>query len=274
MRRHTDQNINGDGAQFSTLIGFLLLITGIFLLNFMSRIIFSPLLPIIEVDLGIGHGEAGSLFLLISAGYFIALMGSGFFSSRFDHRKSIIFSALALGAVLFAVALNHTMWGLKSGLFAVGMTAGIYLPSGISTLTSLVRTQDWGKAIAIHELGPNIGFVVAPLFSEALLTWFSWRHVLLCLEVSPLLLGLIFARFGRRGRFPGEPPMAETLKIFFGEPFFWVMDNVIIPPHLGGMSDIYLHQMLSAFEENLRRFLKGERRHLINVVERGLAKTC
>ena len=223
MRRHTDQNMDGNGAQFRTLIGSLLLITGIFFLNFISRIVFSPLLPIIELDLGISHGEAGSLFLLISAGYFIALMGSGFLSSRFEHRKCIIFSALALGAVLFAVALNHTLWGLKSGLFAVGMTAGIYLPSGISTLTSLVRAQDWGKAIAIHELAPNIGFVVAPLFSEVLLTWFSWRHVLVYLGVGSISLAFVFARFGRGGRFPGEPPRAETLKILLDEPSFWVM---------------------------------------------------
>jgi D-2-hydroxyacid dehydrogenase (NADP+) len=48
---------------------------------------------------------------------------------------------------------------------------------------------------------------------------------------------------------------------------FWRMKNVIVTPHLGGMSDIYVTQALSIFEENLRRFLKGERRNLINLVE-------
>jgi phosphoglycerate dehydrogenase-like enzyme len=45
------------------------------------------------------------------------------------------------------------------------------------------------------------------------------------------------------------------------------MKNVIVSPHVGGMSDIYVTQALSVFEENLRRFLKGERRNLINLVE-------
>ena len=48
---------------------------------------------------------------------------------------------------------------------------------------------------------------------------------------------------------------------------FWRMKNVIVSPHVGGMSDIYVTQALSVFEENLRRFLKGERRNLINLVE-------
>lgn len=49
----------------------------------------------------------------------------------------------------------------------------------------------------------------------------------------------------------------------------WGMKNVIITPHIGGMSNIYMEQILPIFEENLRRFLKGERRNLINFIERG-----
>ncbi|MBP1695021.1 MAG: D-isomer specific 2-hydroxyacid dehydrogenase NAD-binding subunit [Deltaproteobacteria bacterium] len=49
---------------------------------------------------------------------------------------------------------------------------------------------------------------------------------------------------------------------------FWEMHNVIITPHIGGFSDIYVEQVLPIFRENLRRFLLGERRNLINFIER------
>ena len=52
-----------------------------------------------------------------------------------------------------------------------------------------------------------------------------------------------------------------------GHPF-WGMKNVIVSPHVAGMSDIYVEQALTIFEENLRRFIKGEKRNLINLVER------
>jgi len=48
----------------------------------------------------------------------------------------------------------------------------------------------------------------------------------------------------------------------------WGKRNVIITPHVGGMSDIYREQAMPILEENLRRFLQGERRNLINYVER------
>jgi len=47
----------------------------------------------------------------------------------------------------------------------------------------------------------------------------------------------------------------------------WGMKNVIITPRVSGMSDIYPDQILPIVEENLRRFLKGERRDLINFIE-------
>jgi D-2-hydroxyacid dehydrogenase (NADP+) len=45
------------------------------------------------------------------------------------------------------------------------------------------------------------------------------------------------------------------------------MKNVIVSPHVAGMSDIYVEQALTIFEENLRRFIKGEKRNLLNLVE-------
>ena len=48
----------------------------------------------------------------------------------------------------------------------------------------------------------------------------------------------------------------------------WRTKNLIITPHVAGASDIYREQVMPIIEENLRRFLRGERRDLINYVER------
>ena len=47
---------------------------------------------------------------------------------------------------------------------------------------------------------------------------------------------------------------------------FWCMRNMIITPHVGGLSDCYRDQVMPIIEENLRRFLRGERRNLINSI--------
>ena len=46
----------------------------------------------------------------------------------------------------------------------------------------------------------------------------------------------------------------------------WGMKNVIITPHVGGLSDISVGQVVSVFEKNLRLFLRGEKENLINLI--------
>lgn len=201
----------------------LLFLVGIFFLNFLSRIVLSPLLPTVEKDLKIGHEEAGSFFLLISFGYCIMLLGSSFVSSRLSYRKTILLSTVALGGALLFVGLSHQLWMVRLGLFTLGMAAGLYLPSGIATITELVNPRDWGKAISIHELAPNLSFVIAPLIAEMLLRWFSWQGIFTLFGIFSILTGILFFLFGKGGRFCGESLNVSTLRIILKEPSFWVM---------------------------------------------------
>ena len=118
-------------------LGPLLYLTGIFWLNFMARVVLAPLMPPIEKNLGISHTEAGSLFLFISIGYFSGILGSGFISANLTHRKTIVLSVWVLGIALVGVSLSPGLWAIRAGLCILGIGAGVYLPSGIATITAL-----------------------------------------------------------------------------------------------------------------------------------------
>jgi len=208
---------------FAKQLGPILFLTTIFFLNFVGRIVFAPLLSSIEIDLGVAHAEAASFFLLTSIGYFISLLGSGFVSSRLNHRRTIVLSALSVGVALLAISLCNSLWSVRLALFLLGMSAGIYLPSGIATLTAMVNPRHWGKAIAVHELAPNLGFVAAPLLAEAFMFWFPWRSVIVFLGVGSIVAGAAFCFFGRGGEFPGQAPGFGSLKSLFKETSFWIM---------------------------------------------------
>ena len=49
---------------------------------------------------------------------------------------------------------------------------------------------------------------------------------------------------------------------------FWDLDNLLMTPKHGGMSDIYQEQVLPILEKNLRHFLNGDREKMINIVKR------
>ena len=229
---------------FSAQLTPLLLLTLIFFVNFLARIVLAPLMPNVESDLGLSHARAGSLFLSISLGYFISLIGSGFISSRLTHKHTIIVSAMALGLVLLLTSFSSGLWTMRLGVFMLGIAAGLYLPSGIATLTTLFKSRQWGRAIAIHELAPNLSFVLAPLICEVVLYWYSWRAVFKVLGITALLLSLVFARFGRGGEFHGEPVGYASFRNLLSKPAFWVM---VILFSLGISSTLGIYAMLPLY---------------------------
>jgi len=214
---------NGALVPFRSHIPFLLCLVGMHFLNVLSRIVLAPLMPTIEGDIGIGHGSAGSLFLLISLGYSIGLFGSGFISSRLTHGRTIVFSSIAIGGSLIAVSLSHSLWEIQCGLIGLGLSAGLYFPSGIAILTAKVSVRDWGKGLGIHQLAPNLGFVAAPLLAEGLMRWFCWRGVIAFIGVVAIAAGVAFIRFGRKGDLPGTPPTLQALRLLIRLPSFWIM---------------------------------------------------
>jgi NNP family nitrate/nitrite transporter-like MFS transporter len=223
---------------FRSQLGPILFLAAIFFLNFMARIVLAPLMPAIEADLGVDHAEAGSFFLFLSVGYFVSVLFSGLLSSRMTHRKVITISAMAVGASLLTISLCNGLWALRTALFLLGMSAGIYIPSGIATLTSLVQPRHWGKALAIHELAPNVSFIVAPLLSETLMLWFSWQSVLVLLGCVSLGVGAAFSRFGRGGNFQGESLSFGVSRTLFSLPDFWIM-IVLVSLGISGTLGIY-----------------------------------
>ncbi len=216
-------SIDLKGSDLPSRIAPLLLLTAIFFFNFTARVVYAPLMPEIEVNLNITHAVAGSLFFYISIGYFITLLGSGWIAASLNHRRTIILSTVVLGLTLICTAFSSGLWTIRITLLLLGAAAGLYLPSGIATLTALINPRHWGKAIAVHELAPNLGFVMAPLLSELIMMWFSWRAVPVMLGVTTILLGVTFARYSRGGSFTGAAPGLTSFKVFLASPAFWIM---------------------------------------------------
>jgi len=229
---------------FAAQVPPLLLLTSIFFVTFIARIVLAPLMPGVESDLNISHVEAGSLFFTISLGYFISLLGSGFISSRLTHKQTILLSGLTLGLTLIATSFSPGMWSMRLGVFMLGIAAGPYLPSAIATLTTLFQSRQWGRAIAIHELAPNLSFVLAPLICEAVLYWYSWRAVFKVLGIAALLLSLVFAKFGRGGEFQGDQVGYAAFRNLLTNRAFWIM---VILFSLGISSTLGIYSMLSLF---------------------------
>jgi MFS transporter, NNP family, nitrate/nitrite transporter len=205
----------------SSSLRALLFLTGLFFLNFTSRVIFSPLLPVIEMEMGIDHTQSGSFFLFISAGYFLSILSSGFVSERINHQRTIVLSSIALGFALFTLGACSTLFTLQLGLFILGLGAGLYFPSGLATISNLVAPAYLSRGMAIHELAPNLGFVAAPLICDIFLLYIPWRQGLAILGTIIIVTGIVYGFSSHSSQEKGTAPDLSAAKVFFRMPLFW-----------------------------------------------------
>jgi NNP family nitrate/nitrite transporter-like MFS transporter len=238
---HHDQQ---PATPFRQQLAPIYLLVLIFLLNFIARIIFSPILPTIEKELNISHARAGSLFFIISAGYLMGLLGSGFLVSRSTHKRVIVLSAAGVGISLLAVSLAAGFWTIGVGLIALGVAAGLYIPSAVATITSVVERQHWGKAIAVHELAPNLAFFLGPFVAELFLRWSSWRMALGFLGALSITVSIAYRRYGRGGEFSGASPASSAFQTLLGSAALWL---IIILFGAGVSSTIGVYAMLPLY---------------------------
>ena len=146
----------------------LLFITFFWLLWFMNfgiRIIFAPILPLIEDEFAISHARASGVFVFHSIGYGISLMLSGFYCSRFGYKKSIAVSLGISSLIFFSIPFVKVFSLLYLFSFMLGFSIGLYLPSAIPLITEYFAEKDWGKAIPIHDSGSSVSIFCMPFIA-------------------------------------------------------------------------------------------------------------
>jgi NNP family nitrate/nitrite transporter-like MFS transporter len=201
----------------------IVLLVAVLFFTMFARAVYSPLLPSIERDLHLTHTRAASFFLFIAFGYVSMNIVSGFIASRMGHRTTIFLAVLLVSSATVLIAVTQSLLLMRAELIVVGFGAGLYSPSGIATVSSLVHSRDEGKILSIHELGPNIAFIAAPLIVALLLPRMEWRSCLLLISFLGFLIGMLYIIFSRGGGFKGEAPVLRNLSQIFSLPSFWVI---------------------------------------------------
>lgn len=220
----SNMNLSGTpGTGIREQSGTIAFIFGIFFINMLSRLGLAPLLPVLQTELALSHAEAGSVFLFISLGYGTGLFASTFTSARICHHQQIVVSSLAVGAAMMGLSRCETLWSLRLSLVALGIAGGLYLPSGVATLTGIVRRSDWGKVLAIHQLAPNLAYICSPLLAEVLMRWFSWQTVVFVYGLFSLSMGMALWMKGTHDRSCGDAPNLSSVGRLLRLPDLWIL---------------------------------------------------
>lgn len=208
-------------ASLDRTLGPVLLLTFIFFIHFVTRQVAGPLLPAMERELGLSHFQSGLFILFMGIGFFISQIGAAFLAGRWGYRRCILISLWGTAATAAVVGLMSSVWALYAGFLGIGITGGLYVPSGISLITVLVRPQDWGKAMGIHELAPNLALILVPFLATAAVSLISWRLGYLFMAAILAIFGGVYVLLGVDcPQRPSAPHLASIREIVFNRSFW------------------------------------------------------
>ncbi len=203
-----------------------------------SRTIFSPLMPMLQKELGFSLSTAGTLFFLISVIYGVTMLFSGFLSARIGHGKAIVVALAAISLGLFLAAVSRGIVPLAMGMLLIGAGAGTYPTSGLVMINTTISLERRSTAFSFHEIGPNLALLVSPLIVLALEPWFGWRGVLIWLSAASFIGSMVFLRWGAPGSGLGAVPRFSTIgKIL--KLRTTILGMVIMSAALAGQQGVY-----------------------------------
>lgn len=202
-------------------IFLLLLFWGLWFLNFSTRTIISPFLPIIENELAITHALAGSILSFLALGYTATLFLSGLLSPRIGYKRCIVLGFAILMTAVFCLRYAETYPCFAIVSLFIGLGAGMYLPSAIPLVTGIFGRENWGKAIAFHETAASSSIFSVPLLAVIALRFFHWRALFSILSMACLIVVVSFWVF-----FPDPRPHKEKrapLSRMLRRKDFWIL---------------------------------------------------
>ena len=158
---------------------------------------FYLLLPLIGKELGLTYTQIG--FILTTqhiVGAIANLPGGAIVDACGKKGYLLVLSLLWIGIPYAVMAATHSYWVLLVCMALVGIGNNIWHPAAIPTLAHRYPDRK-GLVLSLHGMGGNLGEALAPLAVGALLTWLSWRQVVV-INVAPgiVMAALILVMLG------------------------------------------------------------------------------
>ena len=156
---------------------------------------FYLLLPIIGKELGLSFSQIGLIMTCQYVAGAIANVPGGILVDTVG-RKGVLMalSLFWVGFPYLLMGFSHGYLMLLGCVALVGFGNSLWHPTAIPTLARRFPERK-GLVLSIHGMGGNVGDALAPLAVGTLLTWLTWREVVILNVMPGLVMALMLLVF-------------------------------------------------------------------------------
>jgi len=152
---------------------------------------FYLLLPLIGKELGLSYTEIGVIMTTQHIVGAISNLPGGMMVDMVGKKGYLMATSLFwVGFPYALMSLTHSYWPLLVCVTLVGIGNNLWHPAAITTLAYRYPDRK-GLVLSFHGMGGNVADGLAPLVVGALLTWFTWRTVVVVNVVPGLVMAVL-----------------------------------------------------------------------------------
>lgn len=198
-----------------TQIGVLAVLWTAFLLSFVDRLSWPPVMPTAAQELGMSAKQAGSYMTAFYIGYVVTQLPGGILTDRFGYRRVLLGSFLVMGCF---TALMGTVTTYEQG-FIYRVMAGI--GSGAIFSASVRAIFDWfpgkgrGTAMGIFMTASSFGVSAVNLFVPQLAKQYDWNIAFIAAGILPVAAFILALPFLHERSPISAVQSKHTLKEFY-----------------------------------------------------------
>ncbi len=186
---------------------------------------YTAVLPILQEEWGMRHGEAGLVFSAYQACYLLAVLVLATLTDRMDTRAIYLASAgwAGLAGLAFPfLAQGFVSAALLRALAGIGL-AGTYVP-GMRLVAQRFSAAHRGVAIACYASAFGIGSAASLFATGQLARLFGWRLATGVTALGPLLAALVAAFvLAPAPPPPGPPSRLLDMRVVRNRPVVWMI---------------------------------------------------
>jgi MFS family permease len=152
---------------------------------------FFLILPLIGKELDLSYTEIGLIMTTMHVVGAISNLPGGMVVDMVGKKGYLMATSLFwVGFPYALMSLTHSYWMLLVCVTLVGIGNNLWHPAAITTLAYRYPERK-GLVLSFHGMGGNIADGVAPLVVGALLTWLTWRTVVVVNVVPGLVMAAL-----------------------------------------------------------------------------------
>lgn len=191
-----DRSIQAKQKQAGILKWTILLIAvGSYLMGFIVRFAWPPVIAVAAPDLGIDMTRAGLYMSAFYIGYVATHIPAGFMADRFGVRF-IIAGALAVEG-LSSIGMAH-IGSFGPGFLlriCTGLGAGMVYAACVRSVTTWFEPKERGAAFGLLMLSPTAGVLFSNQIAAVVMRYFEWRTVFTSVGVAAMALAVFVVIF-------------------------------------------------------------------------------